>query len=266
MLLWCKESGWKTRLTRVSIESSYRIIWGLFKTYQENGNRDLKYFSARCFCDKVFDFELTWARLRMSYCDPLPSVVRSSTPLNDFSKTPLPVFFKRHLRLSVKGGLKIYTNGHGPLKKMAACPYMVKTTKKAFGLNLGIQHRELKVYQVCSNDDRLLLWNRLSKIHQISYGAFCRNSTDIFFEWFQATEQDSCHAHVWWKHLKIFFSRTKKALRLNLGIKHRRLKVYRICSNKGRILTFDLFTARSNLRPHTFVWEKSWRLILSKCI
>ena len=186
----------------------------------------------------------------MSYCDPLRSFVRPSTPLNDFSsETPLPVFFKRHVRLSVKGGLKIYINGHGPLKKMTACPYMVKTTKKAFGLNLGIQHRGLKVYQVCSNDDRLLLWNRLSKIHQISYGVFCRKSTDIFFEWFQAIEQDSCHAHVWWKHLKIFFSRTKKALRLNLGIKHWGLKFYRICSNKGRILTFDFFYNKVKFAP-----------------
>ena len=50
------------------------------------------------------------------------------------------------------------------------------------------------------------------------------------------------------KHLKVFFSRTKKALRLNIG------------SYDGHSLTFDLFTAKSNLHPHTFVWgnvEKS---------
>ena len=28
------------------------------------------------------------------------------------------------------------------------------------------------------------------------------------------------------------------------------------CSNDGRRLTFDLFMARSDLRPHTFVWGK----------
>ena len=50
--------------------------------------------------------------------------------------------------------------------------------------------------------------------------------------------------------------RTKKASRLNLGTQHRVLKVYQVSTNGGRRLTFDLFTAKSNLRPHTFVWEK----------
>ena len=31
------------------------------------------------------------------------------------------------------------------------------------------------------------------------------------------------------KHLKIFFSSAKKALRLNLGIQHLGLKVYQVC-------------------------------------
>ena len=33
------------------------------------------------------------------------------------------------------------------------------------------------------------------------------------------------------KHLKIFFSRTKKALRLNLGVQHQGLEVNQVCSN-----------------------------------
>ena len=56
------------------------------------------------------------------------------------------------------------------------------------------------------------------------------------------------------KTIKIFFSRTKKALRLNLGT------VYsikdQVCSNDDPRMTFDLLTARSNLHPHTFVWGK----------
>ena len=44
-------------------------------------------------------------------------------------------------------------------------------------------------------------------------------------------------------------SRTKKALRLNLGIEHRRLKVYYVCSNDDTRLTFDLITVWSNLCP-----------------
>ena len=39
---------------------------------------------------------------------------------------------------------------------------------------------------------------------------------------------------------------SKKALGLNLGIQHRGLKFYQVCSNDDPRLTFDLFTARSN--------------------
>ena len=69
-------------------------------------------------------------RLRMSYCDHLPSVVvrPSSTPLNNFSETLGPVFFKLHVEPSVKGGLKIYTNGHSPLIKMTTMPVYATNT------------------------------------------------------------------------------------------------------------------------------------------
>ena len=49
------------------------------------------------------------------------------------------------------------------------------------------------------------------------------------------------------KHLKIFFSRTKKASMLNLGIQHWGLKVYQVNSNDDSTLTFDLSMSRSNL-------------------
>ena len=39
--------------------------------------------------------------------------------------------------------------------------------------------------------------------------------------------------------IKIIFSRTKKILGLNLGIEHWSLKVYQVCSNDDRRLTFD---------------------------
>ena len=71
----------------------------------------------------------------MSYCDNLPShfcrrlsVVGLSTPLNFSSETPGPIFFKLHVNPSVEGGLKICTNGHGPLIKMA--------TMRIYGKNL----------------------------------------------------------------------------------------------------------------------------------
>ena len=57
------------------------------------------------------------------------SSVRPFTPLNDFSSvTPEPIFFKLHVEPSVKEELKIYTNGHGPLIKMAAMPIYGKNT------------------------------------------------------------------------------------------------------------------------------------------
>ena len=31
--------------------------------------------------------------------------------------------------------------------------------------------------------------------------------------------------------------------------------VYQVCSNDDPRLIFDLFTARSNLRPYTFIWK-----------
>ena len=111
--------------------------------------------------------------LRVSFCDHLPSVVRPSVcmsfvhTLKTFpSKTPELIFFKLHVEPSVKGRLKICTNGHGPLIKMAAIPICGKTlknlllwTKKALGLNLGILNWGLKVYHVYSNKDRRLTFD-----------------------------------------------------------------------------------------------------------
>ena len=31
-------------------------------------------------------------------------------------------------------------------------------------------------------------------------------------------------------------------------------EIYQNCKNDGPLITFDLFTARSNLLPHAFVW------------
>ena len=43
---------------------------------------------------------------------------------------------------------------------------------------------------------------------------------------------------------------------LKLGMQHRVLKYYQICSNDDTWLTLTYFTARSNLVPYAFVWEK----------
>ena len=43
---------------------------------------------------------------------------------------------------------------------------------------------------------------------------------------------------------------------LKLGMQHRVLKYYRVCSNDDPGLTLTYFTARSNLVPYAFIWEK----------
>ena len=43
---------------------------------------------------------------------------------------------------------------------------------------------------------------------------------------------------------------------LKLGMQHRVLKYYQVCLNDAPGLTFTCFTARSNLIPYAFIWEK----------
>ena len=43
---------------------------------------------------------------------------------------------------------------------------------------------------------------------------------------------------------------------LKLGVQHRVLEYYQTCSNDVPGLTLTYFTARSNLVPYAFVWEK----------
>ena len=44
---------------------------------------------------------------------------------------------------------------------------------------------------------------------------------------------------------------------LKLGMQHWVLENYQVCSNDDPELTLTYFTARSNLVPYAFVWEKS---------
>ena len=55
---------------------------------------------------------------------------------------------------------------------------------------------------------------------------------------------------------KIFFSGTKRSVTLNLGIHYWVLEYYQVCSNDDPGLTLTYFTARSNLVPYAFIWEK----------
>ena len=59
------------------------------------------------------------------------------------------------------------------------------------------------------------------------------------------------------KTLKIFFSGTERPMNLKFGMQHRVLEYNQVCSKDASGLTLTYFTARSNLVPYAFVWEKS---------
>ena len=66
------------------------------------------------------------------------SICPLSTPLNIFSSvTTGPIFFKLHAPPSVKGGLKIYTNGHCLISQDGCHAQYLKTLK-----NLLLQNQE----------------------------------------------------------------------------------------------------------------------------
>ena len=56
--------------------------------------------------------------------------------------------------------------------------------------------------------------------------------------------------------LKTFYSGTKRLMTLKVGMSHQVLQKYQVCSNDDPELTLTYFTARSNLVPYAFVWEK----------
>ena len=53
---------------------------------------------------------------------------------------------------------------------------------------------------------------------------------------------------------------------LKLGMQHRVLEFYQSCSNDDPELTLTYFTARSNLVPYAFVWEKGETMDFSETI
>ena len=53
---------------------------------------------------------------------------------------------------------------------------------------------------------------------------------------------------------------------LDIGMKHWVFEYYQICSNDDPGLTLTYITARSNLVPYAFVWEKVETMEFSKTI
>ena len=71
---------------------------------------------------------------------------------------------------------------------------------------------------------------------------------------------------IYGKNLKRIFSRTKRPMTLKLGMQHRVHEYYQVCSNDDSGLTLTYFTARSNLLPYAFVWEKGKTMDFSETI
>ena len=61
---------------------------------------------------------------------------------------------------------------------------------------------------------------------------------------------------IYGKPVKNVFSGSKRLMTLKLGMHHRVLEYYQICSNNDPRLTLTYFTARSNFVPFAFVWEE----------
>ena len=70
---------------------------------------------------------------------------------------------------------------------------------------------------------------------------------------------------IYGKNLKIF-SRTKRPMTLKPGMQHWLLEYYQFCLNDDPGLTLTYFTARSNLVPYAFVWEKGKTMDFSETI
>ena len=78
-------------------------------------------------------------------------------------------------------------------------------------------------------------------------------------------DQDGCHLHA--KNLKKSSSlKTKRPMTMKLGMQHRVLEYYQVCSNDDPELILTYFTARLNLVPYAFVWEKGKTMDFSETI
>ena len=60
--------------------------------------------------------------------------------------------------------------------------------------------------------------------------------------------------------------RNQRPMTLKLGMQHRVLKYYQVCSNDDTRLTLTYFMVRSNLVPYAFVWEKGKTMDFSEAI
>ena len=99
----------------------------------------------------------------MNYCDHFPSVVRLS--VNTFERPPLNPLGEFSSNLSWAfcqsgvGGIKICTNGHGPLSKMADMPINRKTLKHPSSPEPRKLWDWLFIYSIGDFDDHSLTYD-----------------------------------------------------------------------------------------------------------
>ena len=100
----------------------------------------------------------------------------------------------------------------------------------------------------------LFLNNHWADWSQISCGASSGWRNESVCKWSKSHDQDGRHVHIWGKNLKKNSSMEPKGQwPWNLVCS---IEYYQIYSNDAPVLTLTYFTARSNLVPCTFVWEK----------
>ena len=68
------------------------------------------------------------------------------------------------------------------------------------------------------------------------------------------------------KTLKNLLVLTKRPMTLKLGMQHWVLQYYQVSSNDDPGLTLTYFTARSNLVPYAFIWEKGKTMDFSEIV
>ena len=68
------------------------------------------------------------------------------------------------------------------------------------------------------------------------------------------------------KNEQFFFFGTEKPMTLRVCMQHWVLKYYQVCSNDDPVLTLTYFTARLNLVPYAFAWEKVKTMDFSESI
>ena len=86
------------------------------------------------------------------------------------------------------------------------------------------------------------------------------------YKWFMSHDKMATMSIFAKKTFKIFFSGTERPMNLKLGMLHRVLEYYQVCSNDALGLTLTYFTARSKLVPYSFVWEKVKTMDFSEII